>query len=177
MTRIVLIISALALVVAAPVAAKGPAEATLSGPGLGEGVLLDAESAMQIMETSGFWPATYRQTPNPLLRARPKGDLGPRYRIEYRVLGPNGEIPIAQDVYPFAKGGPVTHVAAGQPLFEQPTTGGWFRAPTSLRHTLALHGVQNAPTKKASKGVSAAWMLAPLAALALAAVPLARRRR
>ena len=180
MKRTLLLISTLALAVAAPAAAKGPAEATITGPGLDGPVRLDAETAMTVMELSGFWPATYQQTPNPLLPARPKGDLGPRYRVVYAVMGPNEQtFPVAQDVYPFTRGGPVTHVAAGQPLFDQPTRGGWFRAPSSLRRTLASLGVRKAasPKASASKGVGAAWALAPLAALALAAVPLVARRR
>jgi hypothetical protein len=177
MKRIVLLISALALAVAPPALAKGPAGATIAGPGLQDPVRLDAHSAMRVMEQTGFWDTATHIPQSGVLVARPKGDLGPKYVVTYELPRIVSVSYVRQEVYPFANGGPVTHVAAGQELFDRPTTGGWFRAATSLRRTLASHGVRRVPKTNASSGVSAAWMLAPLAALALAAVPLARRRR
>jgi len=57
---------------------------------------------MQLAEAAGFFPASFGE-PDMMLDRRPAGNLGPRYRVEYRVPGPDDdELRIVQDLYPYA---------------------------------------------------------------------------
>jgi len=92
------IVAALAALVAtAPAAAKGPSTASLTGPGLdhalpvkGEGESGPGTPLGSLVELGGFFPQMFLSVPDPTIRTRPAGDLGPRYRIVYRVPGPSG---------------------------------------------------------------------------------------
>ena len=96
-----IICAAVLSVVAAPSAfAKGATQATIKGPGLKKGVLVlrsdnggDPTSGSKLgrlADAAGFFPAVFDQAPDPMLRVRPKGTLGPRYTAEYVMPGPNG---------------------------------------------------------------------------------------
>jgi hypothetical protein len=139
-----------ALVLAASAQAKGPVAATIEGPGAGGGISLGGNGEPgsgaplgNLSDQAGLFAAAFGQTPSPMLVARPKGDLGPRYTITYRLPGPNGEdSKIRQDLYPYATGGPVTYTAPGQRFFEtERTVGGWFRASSALTTTLVKAGL------------------------------------
>lgn len=154
MKRIVLLISTLALAVAAPALAKGPSEATITGPALGEPITFswtvgDPASGTpfgSLVEGTGFFAAAFGQTPEPMLASKPKGDLGPRYTIAYGGLGQYPDSAIRQDLYPYAAGGPVTYMKPGQPLYDRTTVGGWYRAPVSFKDTLVSIGLpESAP--------------------------------
>src|ERR687883_1424537 len=79
---------------------KGASQATINGPGLKKGGLViksdsggDPSSGSrlgQLAEAAGFFPAVFNQAPDPMLRDRPKGSLGPKYTVEYVMPGPNG---------------------------------------------------------------------------------------
>lgn len=183
MKRTVLLISALTLAAAAPVAAKGPAEATITGPGLDEPITLrwmlgDPSTPLgELADGAGFFEAAFGQTPDQMLAGRPKGDLGPRYTIAYGGLGHYPDKKIRQDLYPYAAAGPVTYMKPGQRLYDRTTAGGWYRAPMSLKDTLVSMGLPRTAPAAAGGGSRSAWIFAPIAALLLAALPLARRRQ
>ncbi len=113
MRRLTPIIVLLAVLAAAPSAsAKGPSHAEISGPGLRNPIVFKgygepgADSAFgRLVDGLGFFPAAFGQQPSPMLSARPRGDLGPRYAVRYRV--PTGGRPatITQTLYPYAAGG------------------------------------------------------------------------
>ena len=64
-----------------------------------------------LVDLGGFFPQMYGQTPDPTLRAQPKGTLGPRYKVVYVVPGPNGiQSRVVQYVYPYAKPVPLTYM-------------------------------------------------------------------
>ena len=166
---------ALAILLAAPTAAlaKGASEATITGPGLGDGITLagegqqGGEELMQIADSAGFFMTVFGSYPSSLADTRPKGDLGPRYTIEYTMPGPSNELDvIVQDVYPYAKPSPVTHMAAGQPYFTtERTVGGWFVASTLLKDQLVSAGLPETPP---SGGADDRWMpWAPVGGAAL----------
>jgi hypothetical protein len=125
------------LVVALPVAAlaKGPDAAQISGPGMDKPAKLQMSGEegggtvlSTIVEETGLFAAMFGQTPNPMLAERPAGELGPAYTIVYRVPDGTSKPPeIRQELYPFATGGPVSHTAAGQRVYDQSTVGGWYR--------------------------------------------------
>jgi hypothetical protein len=93
----VLAITTLALPTAA--LGKGPSEASIDGPGTGGGISIGKDDRSgggwllgDLTRQAGFSPAVFPQQPNPMLRSRPKGDLGPKYTITYAVPGLNDEM-------------------------------------------------------------------------------------
>ena len=134
MKRLTLLLTAaLAVLLPAGAAAKGPSEEQIAGPGLaaplkitglGEG---DSSTNLGLLVADGgFFPETFGQSPSPLLRTQPS-DLGPRYVVTYTVPGPV-VAELEQDLYPYAAGGPVTYMRRGQPFWgDQQTVGGWYR--------------------------------------------------
>jgi hypothetical protein len=144
--KLVAALAVLALVLPAAALAKGPAAATMEGPGLGGPASFPGDEGGgplgRLVNATGWFPAVFGQEPDPLLARRPAGDLGPRYTITYLVPGgePQPDM-ILQDVYPYADGGPVTYVAAGQAIFDTTTHGGWFRATPDLKPILVEAGL------------------------------------
>jgi hypothetical protein len=168
-----------ALVLPASAAAKGPSKATVSGPGLGEALVVTGAEApgtplMTLAESTGFFPAVYGQSPDPMV-SRPKGELGPRYSVVYRLPGPNRTVStIRQELYPYAKPFPVSYLKPGQPFWQgQHTRGGWFLGDPRMKSTLVRAGLApSAPAGGASKpwwliGVGAGILLVAVAAFLL----------
>jgi len=140
-----------ALVAASTALGKGATQATISGPGLkGGGIVLKSDNGGdpssgsrlgQLADASGFFPAVFDQAPDPMLRERPKGTLGPKYTAVYVMPGPGGSTStIRQDIYPYAKPYALSYTKPGQPFFDrgQGTHGGWFMTTSALRTVLAL---------------------------------------
>jgi hypothetical protein len=156
MTRLAVLAAAAALAAAftaTSALAKGASEATITGPGLGDGITLAGEGQlggerlMQIAESAGFFPALFVTTPNPMRTARPAGELGPRYTIAYQLPGPNGHLDeVRQDLYPYAKPDPVTYVKSGVPYWAtEKTVGGWYVASSTLKEQLVELGLPRLP--------------------------------
>jgi hypothetical protein len=179
--RLTITLLALALVVAAPAMAKGPSEATVTGPGLtGGGIHLTSTTGGDpasgtplgdLTELAGFFPAMYGQVPDPMRNERPSGRLGPKYTVTYTVPGA-GTWTIRQDVYPYARPTPVTHMKPGQRFFQSDTTkGGWYVAPRDLRTTLVAAGLPRTAPSGGSGGAGlASWGAASAIVVALLAV-------
>ena len=104
---------------------------------------------------SGFFPAAFGQSPDPMLPTRPSGNLGPKLTIRYVVPGGDNQtgesqtFHITQDVYPYAKGGAVTYMKPGQPIFGMATLGGWYRA-YGLKEALVRLGLPTRPAQDAA---------------------------
>jgi hypothetical protein len=191
MKRMLVLLAIAALALPTTAAAKGPSGAEIEGPGAGGGIditgTLEPTSNLMLFSTwSGFFPAVFQQTPDPILEARPEGDLGPKYEVTYTVPGPNNEtFTIKQDLYPYAKRGPVTYMKPGQKIFEQPdgTRGGWYLAEIALKDLLVDEGLPPTPPNKTSADDAAAvstgtaLLLAASAALLFLASALVLRRR
>ena len=176
-SRLVLVLRAAALVLPAAAAAKGPGEASITGPGLGKALKIagNGESMQtqlgQITDLAGFFPAAFGQSPDPMLKQAPTGDLGPKYTIHYVVPGGEGStFRIEQDVYPYARGGALTYTKPGQPIFDTTTRGGWFPGGLPLKLALVHEGLP-AKAASASSGTNVALVagIAVPGALALAA--------
>jgi len=174
-----------ALVATSPAAAKGPSTASLTGPGLdhalpvkGEGEAGPGTPLGSLVQLGGFFPQVFLEAPDPTTRTRPTGNLGPRYRIEYRVPGPNGDgNKLVQDVYPYAKT-PVTYMSPNQRFWSVDRThGGWFVAGPGLKAALIAAGLPESPPPAASGGSFPwSWMVAgAIAVVALLALALRRR--
>jgi hypothetical protein len=195
MKSTILLLAALALVLPTAALAKGPAGASIDGPGTGGGINISGNGESggtplgDLTQLAGFFPATFGQEPDPMLASRPKGDLGPKYTITYTVPGPNNRSDkIRQDLYPYAKGGPVTYTKPGQSFFgTERTRGGWYQSPPVLLDTLVAAGLPKAAPAGSSASddggfFSTGLVSALAAALALllgatAAVFLRRRSR
>jgi hypothetical protein len=156
MTRLGVLVAAAALAsafTATSAVAKGASEATITGPGLGDGITLAGEGQlggerlMQLAEATGFFPALFVTTPNPMRPARPEGELGPRYTIAYQLPGPEGQLDeLRQDLYPYAKPDPVTYVKPGEPYWAtEQTVGGWYVAGSTLKEQLVALGLPRLP--------------------------------
>jgi hypothetical protein len=174
---IAFVLAALALPAAA--AAKGPSEGTISGPAFAKTfkVLYDGGGGSpgdNLSQASGFFPAAFGQSPDPMLQGNPSGPLGPRYAVVWTVPG-NGGSPIRQELYPYARGGSVSFTRPGQPIFGASTRGGWYR-DTGLRRTMVALGL---PAKAPSSSAGFDWLLVAaigVGALALAALVFRRQR-
>jgi hypothetical protein len=172
---VVVVVSA--LVVASTAFAKGATQATIKGPGLKKGGLVlksdsggDPSSGSrlgQLATAAGFFPAVFNQQPDPMLRERPKGTLGPKYTVEYIMPGPDGGTStIRQDLYPYAKPYLLSYTKPGQPFFgSERTHGGWFQATSVLRTTLGLP----AQPPSAGTGDGSGWLRWVAVAITIAA--------
>ena len=186
MRRLLLLASAgtlAALVATAPAAAKGPSTASLTGPGLdhalpikGEGESGPGTPLGSLVELGGFFPQVFLQVPDPTKRTQPARDLGPRYRITYRVPGPHGTSTLVQDVYPYAKT-PVTYMSPDQRFWGvNHTHGGWFVAGPGLKVTLVAAGLPQSPPAGGDGSFPWAWTLAGAGAVVVLLVLVLRRR-
>ena len=153
-----------ALVSTASAMAKGPSSASLTGPGLDRAVPVKGQGEMgtgtplgSLVELGGFFPQMFVQTPDSTTRTRPTGDLGPGYRVVYRVPGPNGTSTVVQNVYPYAKT-PATYMTPGQRFWSSSRThGGWFISGPALKATLVAAGLPESPPVSDSGSFPWGW--------------------
>jgi len=188
MKRMLILCAVTALALPTVALAKGPSGAKIDGPGTGGGLKFsgDGESGGTrlgtLTEQAGFFPAMFGQTPDPMQKDRPKGDLGPKYTITWTLPGPDGKTDrLQQDVYPYATP-PVTYLRPGLEFFgDMKTHGGWFRSEEGLKQTLVSAGLpKTAPSSSSSDSSFFTTGLLSLfgAALVLAmATTLVMRRR
>jgi hypothetical protein len=162
MKRLLLVL-AVALAFPSAALAKGPDEAKITGPGLDKAITItgveeEGSPIMAFADAAGFFPATFGQQPDPMLPSRPKGDLGPKYRIDYNVPGPDGEnFAITQDLYPYAKPDAVTYTKEGQRIFDMTTRGGWWSSSSLKDQLVALGLPKSAGDAEAASSSSAGF--------------------
>ena len=138
-----------ALVLPAVAAAKGPVSASISGPSPARSLAVKGDGEMPgnplgtLANAGGFFAQVFGQTPDPTLRVRPKGTLGPRYTVTYLVPGPNNiQSRVVQLVYPYAKPVALTYMKPGLLYWgDRQAHGGWFRATTGLKQMLVRAGL------------------------------------
>jgi hypothetical protein len=163
MKRLLFLLAAAALVLPAAASAKGPSEATITGPGLSKPIKISGTETtgspiMDLAEAAGFFPAAFGQEPDPMI-ARPKGDLGPKYEITYVVpTGTDSSSRIHQDLYPYAaRPYALTYTKPGQPIFDMQTRGGWW-TDQRLKSVLVAAGLpKTAPAAKTTRSNSAGF--------------------
>ena len=163
MKRLLLLVAVVTLAMPATAFAKGPDEVTITGPGLDKAITItgpeeEGSPMMAFAEAAGFFPAVFDQQPSPMLPDRPKGDLGPKYRIDYNVPGPDGEdFAITQDLYPYAQPSAVTYTKAGQEIFDMTTRGGWWTSSSLKDQLVALGLPKTAGAARAADSSSAGF--------------------
>ena len=173
-----------ALAATAPASAKGPSTASLTGPGLGHALRIAGygEGGFgtplgALVQSGGFFPQVFGQSPDPTTRTRPPGDLGPRYRVVYRVPGPTRASTLVQYIYPYAKPSPVTHMRAGQRFWGgMRTKGGWVVSEAGLKAALVKAGLPNLPPAFGGGSFPWAWTALGTAAAVVLLLALALRR-
>jgi hypothetical protein len=185
MKRLLFVLFAAALLAPAALA-KGPSEATITGPGLGKTISFKGSgessgSALgNLTEYAGFFPAAFGRSPDPMLEGRPAGKLGATFTIRYVVpAGNSTSYRITQRLYPYAAGGAVTYMRPGQPIFDTTTRGGWYPAGDALKQMLVRGGLP-----RSAPGGSSGTNLALIAGIGIpgalvlagAALLVARRR-
>lgn len=151
-----LLLAVATLAIPSIAAAKGPDQATITGPGLDTPLSISGTEGSGdlglLVQGVGFFPAAFDQSPDPMLDQQPSVRLGPRYEIVYRVPGPHSVADtLRQDLYPYAVGGPLSYMKPGQPFWEQETRGGWYRGTSALKRMLVRAGLPaRAPASKSS---------------------------
>jgi hypothetical protein len=141
--------AALIAAVALPAAAtaKGPSAARIAGPGLSAPVTIEASSSDLglLVDQTGFFPQTFGQSPNPLLRDQPAvRQLGVRYTVTYTVPGPTTST-VQQELYPYTSGEVISYMEPGQAIWDMKTHGGWYRASSELPGMLVDAGLPKTP--------------------------------
>jgi len=184
------------VVIARPASAKADiAEANITGPGLGGGIQIEAP------DTEGLWESGIdvvgglddtRADSVEGLGLSP-ADLGPRYLVTYRFYGDDL---IRQELYSYAKGGPITYTPPGQEVtagISMQITAGWYQSSLGFFQYLVDHGLpERNPVASVATGEAAPdtapdaqtapWtrivvVLVGLAALSLATLAVRRRVR
>jgi hypothetical protein len=170
-------LAALLLLVPAAAHAKGATAATIDGGGpgglpggpitlRGDGEPGSGTDLGMLAEGAGMFVLMFNDG-GEALPAAPTDRLGPRYTITWTMaddLGKGREI--RQHVYPYAAGGPVTFMPAGQPVFDTETAGGWYQGFDALRNQLIELGLPDRaplpqPTPKATPAPTPAAQPAP----------------
>jgi hypothetical protein len=181
-----LLITLVALAVPTTALAKGASEATIEGPGLDEAIIVrgDGESLEsplgRLSELSGFFPAVFERTPNPMLATRPGISLGPRYSVSWVMPYGDRSSVVHQDLYPFARPFPVSYTKPGQAFFDgMKTHGGWYQGTPELKQALAEIGLPASPPAPGDDDGLRPWQITLLvvgaAALVVALVVMIRR--
>ena len=170
----------LAAAVLAPAAlAKGPSAASITGPGLDRALSVKGTESSgllgELTQYVGFFPAAFGQEPSPMLARRP-ANLGPRYTIRYVVPG-DRIYRLTQDLYPYARGGAVTYMKPGQPIFGADSRGGWYHGGADLKRTLVAAGLpRTAPSSSGDSALLLGIGIPGVVLLTVAAVVAAIRR-
>lgn len=152
-----------------PAFAKGADQATITGPGLAQAIVLGGEGEPgsngdklgQLANGGGLFLAMFGPDGGQQLTpSAPAGALGPKYEVAFRVPGgsPTPDV-VRQDLYPLAEGGPVTYTPPDQIELAGHTTGGWYRAPNGFATVLGsigIPGLAAAATTPASHAASRA---------------------
>ena len=137
------LIAVVSLVLPAAAFAKGPAKASIAGPGIATVTISGREGSTtpfwRLVEATGWFEAAYGPR---LPEVPPAGELGPKYTITWAVPSSNR---LHQDVYPYAKPFPVTHMARGQEIYDTPIKGGWFVGGQKLEKALGRIGLPAEP--------------------------------
>lgn len=139
-----------ALFFATPAQAKGPDRATLTGPGLVKPLVFsgfgpDGTAPLGLLtQHGGFWVQAFgigagQVDQGSVLAAKPRGNLGPRYLVVYRVPGPTTSL-IRQHLYPYAAQ-PVSFMPKQRFWRTRIAPGGWYQWGPGLKAALVKAGL------------------------------------
>jgi hypothetical protein len=78
------------------------------------------------------------------MAAKPRGNLGPRYLVVYRLPGPGTTSLIRQELYPYAAT-PVSRMPRQRFWQTRTAPGGWYRWGPGLKTALVKAGLPTTP--------------------------------
>ena len=171
---VVLSVVGLLLAHAVPAFAKGAYQVTLTGGGkqvtyTGEGnhetnsAISDLIDAVDLY--NGMWIDYGARLDGPWI-PRPEGDLGPRIEAMWLFIGPGGDIPIVQYLYPLAPDGPVAHIPGGQVFIDEVMRDTWFPIADDVDRALASVGFDLSGFDSSATPVAVRGFESPIAAVA-----------
>jgi hypothetical protein len=147
MRRIALVgtATALALFLGLPAQAKVAGQATISGPGLGDGggsgsITLDGSDGGGWAAYSGLLDVGATG-----MESAPTKDLGPRYRVVMDVRQPPQQEDVVQYLYPYAQDGALIYTPPGQELLDFEAPSGWLTASPDLLDLVYGAGLPEEP--------------------------------
>jgi hypothetical protein len=152
----------LVVAMAVPAQAKGPQRVIITGPGLGEPIVLDGADVGTLFgrsgADSGIWSCLEQAG---CVSHRPHGELGPRFVATYVMLFPNASgrevrSRVVQYLYPQAQPKPVSYVPAGQPYSGRRTVGGTVALSPTLLENVTGVDLGAAPAPVASPAAAPA---------------------
>jgi hypothetical protein len=193
------IVGALLLVVVGPAVAKvGIVEARIDGPGLGgAGLRILPPGTEELWESGLDWAGGLDDAKIDSIAelGLMASELGSKYVVTYRLdAGTEAAEIVRQELYPYAKGGPVTHTPPGQVIaegrpWEGAVTAGWHRSSPGSFQFLLDQGLpasdpvivtdrETAPVPVPALAPAFwGWIPAALAGLAAVSVAATRLRR
>ena len=133
------------VVIAGPASAKADiAEVNVTGPGIKGGLRIETS------DTEGLWESGIdvagglddTRADSVAELGLTSTDLGPGYLVTYRF--DLSDVLIRQELYPYAKGEPVTFTPSGQELnvgINMSITAGWYQSSLGFFHYLLDHGL------------------------------------
>lgn len=150
MSKALPLVGLLALLLAAPAQGKGPDRATLTGPGLEKRLVFsgygpDGTAPLGLLtQQGGFWVQAFgmgasRVDQGKVLATRPRGNLGPRFLVVYRVPGPTTSL-VRQHLYPYAAQ-PLSYMPKQRFWQTRIAPGGWYRWGPELKAALVKAGL------------------------------------
>jgi hypothetical protein len=180
----------LALLLGLPAQAKVAGQATISGPGLGDG---GGPGSITLSGSDGGGWAAFSgllDVGATGLESAPTKDLGPRYRVVLDVRQPPQRDDVVQYLYPYARDGALIYTPPGQQLLDFDAPSGWRIATRDLLDLVHEAGlpeespVARAPISPAtgvaapaSEGISpVVWATIAMASLLVAGALVTRRR-
>jgi hypothetical protein len=143
--------------------AKGPDQATITGPGMDEPIVVSGygepgsgSDLGELADGSGLFLVMFEPTDRRVVSEAPDGALGLKFELTFRVPDGTDTAPtVRQELYPHAAGGPVTFTEAGQAIYGMRTSGGWYRTPASFSRLLERIGVPAATGQLPAEPVAA----------------------
>lgn len=143
-TTLICALAAAVLLAAPPASAKGPTGATIEGEGVPGVIEIDEPGELgqgtpmsDLVEAAGFFPLVLED--RSAATSPPTDSLGLPLLITWRM----GDDVVIEEIYLHAAGGPVAHVASGQPIWDgtATTSGGWLRISRDIATPLGALGV------------------------------------
>jgi hypothetical protein len=146
---------------ALPAGAKGVSEATITGPGIEEPIVLgvggeESRRIETLISAIAFWDLTYTYPDSPhrppISDEPPTANLGPEFTVRVGHIGPGGTAYVDVLVYPDAEGGPLVHVEPDVKVEEmqEVTSGGWYVSDADLAALFEEYGADMNEAKVAS---------------------------
>jgi MYXO-CTERM domain-containing protein len=144
------LVAALLVLVALPALGKGVVGVEISGPGIADPLVIEADgtsgSAHQVnawIEATGMGYLIYGANGGNLTDRPPTKELGPEYQLTWLHMVPGDVAEILGSLYPFAEGGALVYIEPGYPIEELNMTvpGGWFVSDADVIALLEEYGV------------------------------------